>query len=95
MRWFGFLLGPETCLLQAKASGDRLEVLRQGELEDLGRPRKSQLQKWYVIWLMFDVWFEGLPATFKPSARISSEVQRPLPNDQLLPAREHSDHPFR
>ena len=75
-------------------AGDRSEVPREDELGDLGRSQKSQLEKWHAIWRTFDVWFEGLPATFKPSARIKSKIQRPLSDVQLLPAGERTSHPF-
>lgn len=75
-------------------AGDRSEVAREDELGDLGRSQKSQLDTWNAIWRMFDVWFEGLPATFEPSARVKSKIQRPLPDAQLFLARKPSDHPF-
>ena len=75
-------------------AGDRSEVPREDELGDLGRSQKSQLETWNSIWHMFDVWFEGLPATFEPTARIKSKNQQPLPDAQLFPARERNDNPF-
>lgn len=75
-------------------AGDRSEVPREDELGRIGRSQKSQLETWHAIWRMFDVWFEGLPATFEPSARIKSKIQRPLSDAQPFPARERSDHPF-
>ena len=75
-------------------AGDYSEVPREDELGDLGRSQKSQLQKWNSLWRMFDVWLEGLPATFEPSTRIKSKVQRPLPDAQLFRAGECNDHPF-
>ena len=75
-------------------AGDYSEAPQEDELGDLGRSQKSQLQKWNSIWRMFDVWLEGLPATFEPSARIKSKVQRPLPDAQLFPAGECNEHPF-
>ena len=75
-------------------AGDRSEVPQEDELGKIGRSQKSLLETWNGIWRMFDVWFESLPTTFEPSARIKSKIQRPLPDAQSLPARERSDSPF-
>ena len=75
-------------------AGDRSEAPREDELGDFGRSQKSQLETWNAIWRMFDVWFEGLPATFEPRARSKRKIQRPLPDAQLFPAGEPSGHLF-
>ena len=75
-------------------AGDRSEAPQEDDLGDFGKSQKSLLEKWHALWHTFDVWLEGLPSTFKPSARIKSKIQRPLPDVQLSPTNEHHDHPF-
>ena len=43
---------------------------------------------------MFDVGLEGLSATFEPSRRITSKVQRPIPDARIFPAGDRNDQPF-
>ena len=73
-------------------AGDRSETI-DDVLGETGKSQKSLLQKWTSLWHQFDVWFGGLPTTFKPSARIKSNINRPFTDVQLFPPKD-SDNPF-
>ena len=51
-------------------AGDRSETPRDDEPSDFGVSQKYLTERWRSFSHEFDVWFEGLPATFKPTARI-------------------------
>ena len=53
-------------------AGDRSESLHQDELGEYGKSQKSLLEKWKRFAREFEVWFEGLPATFQPTTRVIS-----------------------
>ena len=75
-------------------AGDRSEVTQEDEPGEFGKSQKSLLHRWTTIWHEFDVWFNSLPSTFKPSARIKSTAQRPLKDVQIFPPSKHRDLPF-
>ena len=75
-------------------AGDRLETPQDDEPGDVGKSQKSLLDRWKSFRNEFDVWFEGLPSTFKPSARIKSKIQRPFTDVQILPPTEDKPCPF-
>ena len=78
-------------------AGDRSEVTQEDEPGEFGKSQKSLLHKWTSIWHEFDVWFNGLPTTFKPSARIKSSLQRPFKDVQIFPpppAKTNKASPF-
>ena len=61
-------------------AGDRTESPRGAEPGDIGTSQKKLLEKWTSIQRQFDVWYRGLPKSFKPSARIKSNLSRPFSN---------------
>ncbi len=69
-------------------AGDREDCLQDEEPGDIGKSQKSLLEKWHALKHGLDVWYEGLPSTFKPTARI-----RPT-KEPLEIGDEHSAHPF-
>ena len=58
----------------AAPAGDRAETPRT-EIGTIGESQKSLLERWYALSRALDNWFNGLPATFKPSARIKARNQ--------------------
>ena len=74
-------------------AGDRTENPLDDVPGDIGKSQKSLLQKWTSIWDQFDVWYAGLPATFRPSARIKSNISRPFRDVRLFPPGDN-DNPF-
>lgn len=51
-------------------AGDRSENDQIEEPGNFGKTQKSLLDQWYAFQHEFDLWFAGLPPTFKPSARL-------------------------
>ena len=74
-------------------AGDRSEM-RISQIGEVGKSQESLLQKWHEICKELDVWFEGLPETFKPSARIKSAMQRPFSEFAMPLPTEHTFNPF-
>lgn len=75
-------------------AGDRNETPREDEPGEVGKSQKSLLGEWTRFQYEVGVWFDGLPATFKPSARIKSKLQRPFTDMQLFPPEKENDSPF-
>ena len=76
-------------------AGDRTETAQEDdELGDFGKSQKSLLEKWHRLRHELDVWFEGLPPTFTPSARIKSTIQRPFTDVQILEPVKPREYPF-
>lgn len=48
-------------------AGDRSEQLQKDEMGEYEKSQKSLLEKWKGFAREFEVWFEGLPATFQPA----------------------------
>ena len=67
-------------------AGDRAEIPRK-QVGKIGETQKSLLERWHSLNEELDIWYEGLPATFLPSARIASK-------DADGRAREGYDGPF-
>ena len=75
-------------------AGDRSETPQDVEPGEFGISQKSLLERWKALRREFDVWFQGLPSTFKPSARIKSNIQRPFTDVQILPPTNNKGYPF-
>lgn len=75
-------------------AGDRTETLREDEPGEFGKSQKSLLEKWNGLQHEISVWFDGLPATFKPSARTKSKLSRPFVAVQLFPPETGNNSPF-
>jgi hypothetical protein len=58
-------------LVNFMAAGDELEV-GLGASTWAGVNQRTLLDYWYHIKQQFQIWYEGLPVTFQPSARIES-----------------------
>jgi len=75
-------------------AGDRTEAPLEDEPGEVGKSQKSLLGKWKGFQHELGVWFVGLPATFKSSARIKSKLQRPFTDVQLFPPETGNKNPF-
>ena len=56
-------------------AGDRTEIPRT-HIGKVGETQKSLLERWNALYKELDIWYEGLPATFRPSARIKPARRR-------------------
>lgn len=62
-------------------AGDRSQNPQGDDPGDFGQSQKSLLKKWSRLTREFDVWYDGLPATFHPSAQIKVQTSAECEND--------------
>ena len=53
----------------ATPAGDR-SMTPRAEIGTIGETQKSLLERWHALYQELDIWYNGLPITFRPSARI-------------------------
>lgn len=73
-------------LVNFMAAGDEVT----GDTKIFGVPQRALLDYWHSLQKQFQVWHDGLPVTFKPSARVapSNTPHRSLQADNCLPFTE-------
>ncbi|CAG5179415.1 uncharacterized protein ALTATR162_LOCUS9240 [Alternaria atra] len=63
-------------LVNFMAAGD--EVSTEAGMTWAGVPQRTLLDYWFSLRKQFQVWHDGLPVTFKPSARVPSQASGPM-----------------
>ncbi|KAF7672307.1 c6 zinc finger domain-containing protein [Alternaria burnsii] len=63
-------------LVNFMAAGD--EVSNEAGMAWAGVPQRTLLDYWFSLRKQFQVWHDGLPVTFKPSARVPSQASGPM-----------------
>jgi hypothetical protein len=63
-------------LVNFMAAGD--EVSNEAGMAWAGVPQRTLLDYWFGLRKQFQVWHDGLPVTFKPSARVPSQASGPM-----------------
>jgi hypothetical protein len=67
-------------LVNFMAAGDELPAEMGGGTGVAGLPQRTLLDYWYILKQQFQTWYEGLPVTFQPCARLDPSH---LPNHAL------------